>query len=94
MLHSHFINFQLWDTRVQAGCAQHDINPYVFKESLTRSNVLINRKMLADLACWEPFSFKAITDIAKATAKAQDIVPPPQGNKVLFVAKRGSQKKT
>lgn len=26
---------------------------------------MLNRRTLADLACWEPYSFKSLTDIAK-----------------------------
>ncbi|XP_044268311.1 50S ribosomal protein L20 [Tribolium madens] len=82
----------LWDTRITAGCEQHDINYGVFKESLTRSNILLNRNTLATLACWEPFTFKALTDIAHKRA-SDDGITPPNENKVLFVPKRGSQKK-
>ena len=80
-------------TRITAGCEQHDVNYHVFRESLSRSNIMLNRKSLADLACWEPFTFKALTDIAQKRALEEGIAPP-KGNKVLFVPKRGSQKKT
>jgi large subunit ribosomal protein L20 len=84
---------ELWQTRLTAGCEQHDVNPYVFKESLMRSNILLNRKTLVDLACWEPFTFKALADIAQKRA-LDDGITPPKENKVVYVAKRGSQKKT
>lgn len=58
----------MWDTRVTAGCEQHGINYEVFRETLTRENVQLNRKTLADLACWEPYTFKSLTDIAKQSA--------------------------
>ncbi|CAH0557941.1 unnamed protein product [Brassicogethes aeneus] len=55
----------LWETRVTAGCEEHGL-PYAdFREGLTKSNILLNRKTLADLACYEPHSFKALTNIAK-----------------------------
>lgn len=62
------VTLQLWNTRVTAGCEQHGINHEVFKESLTRENVMLNRKTLATLACWEPYTFKSLTDIAKQSA--------------------------
>lgn len=34
---------------------------------------MLNRKSLADLACWEPHSFKALTDVAKQTAAEQNL---------------------
>lgn len=58
----------MWITRIDAGCEEHGINHEVFKEALARENVLLNRKTLADLACWEPYTFKSLTDIAKQSA--------------------------
>lgn len=58
----------MWDTRVEAGCEQHGVNYEVFREALTRENVLLNRRTLADLACWEPYTFKSLTDVAKQSA--------------------------
>lgn len=63
----------MWTTRVTAGCDQHGISYPVFKESLSRANIMLNRKTLANLACWEPYTFKAITDIAKQTANEHGI---------------------
>jgi large subunit ribosomal protein L20 len=53
---------------VQAATNEHGINFAILKEGLARCNILLNRKSLADLAIWEPRSFKAITDIACARA--------------------------
>lgn len=58
----------MWKTRVTAGCEEHGVNYEAFREVLTRENVLLNRKTLADLACWEPYTFKSLTDIAKQSA--------------------------
>ncbi|XP_056635287.1 39S ribosomal protein L20, mitochondrial [Diorhabda carinulata] len=58
----------LWETRVTAGCEQHNISYTNFREGLVRCNILLNRRTLADLACWEPYTFKALTDIAKRKA--------------------------
>lgn len=71
MLHRLF--FQLWAARVTAGCEEHGIGYPVFKECLARNNILLNKKTLADLACWEPYSFKSLTDIAKQTASDNGI---------------------
>ncbi|XP_018319590.1 39S ribosomal protein L20, mitochondrial [Agrilus planipennis] len=56
---------QLHETRIIAGCEQHGISYKNFTNGLMKSNVLLNRKSLADLAAWEPFTFKALTDIAR-----------------------------
>ncbi|KAK5646859.1 hypothetical protein RI129_005323 [Pyrocoelia pectoralis] len=55
----------LHETRITAGCEQHNITFKDFKEGLARCDILLNRRSLADLAAWEPYSFKALTDIAK-----------------------------
>ncbi|GLV38764.1 mitochondrial ribosomal protein L20 [Carabus blaptoides fortunei] len=59
----------LWETRLRAACNEHDIAYDTFKEGLSRSNILLNRKVLSDLAAWEPNTFKALTDIANERAK-------------------------
>lgn len=51
-----------------AGCEQHGIGYHTFRESLSRENILLSRKTLADLACWEPHTFKALTSVAKQNA--------------------------
>lgn len=72
----------LWQTRVTAGCNEHDISYPALKESLARSDIMLNTKTLADLACWEPYSFKALTDIAHDRANrdgldmSKDLEPP------------------
>ncbi|KAL6257336.1 hypothetical protein P5V15_010909 [Pogonomyrmex californicus] len=60
---------ELREQRLEAATNEHGINFSILKEGLTRCNILLNRKSLADLAIWEPRSFKAIADIACARAK-------------------------
>lgn len=58
--------------------------PYL-KESLIRSNILLNKKILVDLAIWEPRTFKSITYFAWNKAKAEgleginELEEPPSG---------------
>jgi large subunit ribosomal protein L20 len=49
---------QLWETRITAGCEEHNMTYPLFREGLARCNILLNRKTLADLAIWEPRTFK------------------------------------
>ncbi|XP_066140802.1 large ribosomal subunit protein bL20m [Euwallacea fornicatus] len=58
----------LWTTRITAACNQHEIEYGIFKTSLRDLGILLNKKVLSDLAIWEPYSFKALTDIAKRKA--------------------------
>ncbi|XP_015509171.1 large ribosomal subunit protein bL20m [Neodiprion pinetum] len=69
----------LWNTRLTAACAEHDINLRTFKEALMRNNILIDRKTLVDLAIWEPRSFKSLTQLAIARGKQDGL------NDVMYV---------
>ncbi|CAH1398583.1 unnamed protein product [Nezara viridula] len=62
----------LWTTRVAAGCEEHGLPYPLFKDGLEKSNILLNRKVLADLAIWEPYSFKALTQIAWTKLREED----------------------
>lgn len=60
---------ELREERIEAAVEQHGINFQTLKEGLARCSILLNRKSLADLAIWEPRSFKTLTEIATARAK-------------------------
>lgn len=55
----------LWATRITAACEQHNITHFSLKEGLERSNIMLDRKTLSDLACWEPRTFESLAAIAK-----------------------------
>ncbi|XP_015601247.1 39S ribosomal protein L20, mitochondrial [Cephus cinctus] len=59
----------LWETRLHAASEEHGISRYILHEGLMRSNILLNRKTLMDLAVWEPRTFKALSIIALARTK-------------------------
>ncbi|XP_055697571.1 39S ribosomal protein L20, mitochondrial [Phlebotomus papatasi] len=63
----------LWSARVAAGCEQHGISFYTFMESLQRSNILLNKKVLSELATWEPRTFEAIARIAREKAEIEGL---------------------
>lgn len=54
----------MWTTRVQAACQQHNLTFETFKNALQKCNIVLNNKVLSELAVWEPRSFKSLTDIA------------------------------
>lgn len=58
----------LWKTRIMAGCEQHGVNFHTFKDALYENNIQLNKKMLADLAIWEPRTFEALARVARTTA--------------------------
>nr|CAD7263166.1 unnamed protein product [Timema shepardi] len=75
----------LWDTRITAACEEHNFTYPLLQEGLARSNVLLNRKSLADLAAWEPRTFEALKNLAwKRVAQdglpgVSDVGDPPAG---------------
>lgn len=77
--------FQLLNLRLTAACEEHGFKYPLLKESLIRSNILLNKKVLTDLAIWEPRTFKCLTDFAWSRAKEDgiaginDLGDPPSG---------------
>ena len=57
---------RLWIVRINAAVRQYGLSYSKFMNSLKKSNVAINRKMLADLAVNEPEAFSIIVDTAKS----------------------------
>ena len=55
----------LFITRVNAACKSHDISYSVFMHALKNLNVTINRKMLSQLAIFEPNAFTSLVNLAK-----------------------------
>ena len=54
-----------WIQTINSGVREHDVNYSRFIFGLNNSNIDINRKVLANLAIHEPYSFKAIVDEIK-----------------------------
>ncbi|XP_046397662.1 39S ribosomal protein L20, mitochondrial [Ischnura elegans] len=55
---------ELWNTRLAAACEEHSFTSPLLREGLARSEILLNRKSLVDLAIWEPRTFEGLTKIA------------------------------
>ena len=59
-------NFRsLWITRINAGARQHGMSYSQFMGLVNKSDMELNRKVLADLAMNHPDAFKAIVDKIK-----------------------------
>ena len=56
---------RLWIERLNAGVRQHGISYSNFVHELNSSPVILDRKVLSNLASHEPFSFKAVVDVVK-----------------------------
>ncbi len=59
-------NFRaLWITRINAAAREHGITYSVLISGLTKAGVLIDRKMLADLAVKDSVAFGKIVEVAR-----------------------------
>lgn len=56
-----------WIQQLNAGVRLHGMKYSTFVGSLPHAGVLLNRKVLADLAVTEPYSFKAVVETVKRT---------------------------
>ena len=56
---------RLWIVRINAAVRQYGLSYSKFMNALKKSNITVNRKMLADLAVNEPDAFSVIIDSVK-----------------------------
>ena len=56
---------RLWIVRINAAVRAHGMSYSKFMNALKKSNVTVNRKMLADLAVNEPEAFAIVVEQAK-----------------------------
>jgi large subunit ribosomal protein L20 len=52
----------LWIQRINAGVREHGMSYSQFMGKLSKANISLNRKVLADLAMNHPAAFKAVID--------------------------------
>ena len=57
---------QLWITRISAGCKANGMNYSTFMNGLKKAGVVINRKMLAEMAVNDRAAFTQLVELAKA----------------------------
>ena len=55
----------LWITRINAACRAEGVNYSTFMNGLKKSGIMINRKMLAELAVNDKAAFVQLTETAK-----------------------------
>lgn len=56
---------KLWISRINAGARQYDMSYSEFIGKLAKSDIQLNRKVLADLAMNHPEAFKAVVEAVK-----------------------------
>jgi large subunit ribosomal protein L20 len=57
---------RLWIARINAACRMRDLSYSRFIEGLSKADIKIDRKMLADIALRDPTAFDKIVEKAKA----------------------------
>ncbi len=57
---------RLWITRISAACRANGISYSVFMNGLKKSDVALNRKMLAEIAVADENAFKGLVEKAKS----------------------------
>ena len=66
-------NFRkLWITRINAACRNNDIVYSKFIDGLNKVNIKINRKMLSELAIYNPEEFTKLVNTAKEALKNKE----------------------
>jgi large subunit ribosomal protein L20 len=58
---------RLWIVRINAACRLNDISYSVFINALTKANIELDRKILADMAMNQPEAFTQVVEKAKAS---------------------------
>ncbi len=61
-----------WIMRVNAGARQHGLRYSEMVRYLPSAGIELNRRLLAELAATEPFSFKALVEAAKLQKAAEE----------------------
>ena len=64
-----------WIRTINAATREHGLAYSQFVYSLNRSNIELDRKVLAELALNEPYSFKAVVDELKDQVQVRTIKP-------------------
>ena len=60
---------RLWITRISAAAKMNGMNYSTFMNGLKKAGVMMNRKVLSELAISDPKAFTALTEQAKAALK-------------------------
>jgi len=74
---------QVWNKRIHAGAQEHGLVGRDFMEGLVRCDIQLDRKVLNDMAIYEPRTFQSLCEISKAKLETEGIsrpdMPPPKG---------------
>lgn len=66
---------RLWITRITAACRMRSTRYSRFINGLSKSGILLNRKMLSEIAIADPAMFDKLVEMAEANTTAQAAAP-------------------
>ncbi len=66
---------KLWITRINAACRENEISYSKFMNGLNKAGLIVNRKMLAELAIDSPKAFSDLVVIAKDALNGKEYKP-------------------
>lgn len=88
-------NFRkLWITRINAACRENEISYSKFINGLAKANIVINRKMLSEMATNDIEAFNNLVTIAKKALDGKVVVAEVKETEVKAETKKASAKKT
>jgi large subunit ribosomal protein L20 len=88
-------NFRkLWITRINAACRENEISYSKFINGLAKANIVINRKMLSEMATNDIEAFNNLVTIAKNALEGKVVVAEVKETEVKAETKKASAKKT
>lgn len=64
---------KLWITRINAACRLNEISYSKFIDGLNKADIVINRKMLSEIAINDPKAFTNLVEVAKAALEGKKV---------------------
>lgn len=81
-------NFRkLWIVRINAGCRENEISYSKFISGLNKAGIIVNRKMLSEIAIDNPQGFTELVNIAKDTLNGKAYKPASEKEEEVKVEK-------
>lgn len=81
-------NFRkLWIVRINAGCRENEISYSKFISGLNKAGIIVNRKMLSEIAIDNPQGFTELVNIAKDALNGKAYKPASQKEEEVKVEK-------
>ena len=84
---------KLWITRINAACRENNISYSKFINGLSKAGVVINRKMLSEIAIDNPAAFTEIVKIAEAGLTGKAVATKVEAKAEKTTAKKETAKK-